>query len=265
MTAALLGSIVTASLAGSLHCAGMCGGFVAFYAGGDASRRWGGALGHVAYNGGRLLSYLLLGAVAGLVGAAVDLAGALGGLERAAALGAGALMVVWGGLALLRALDVRFPTAPVPGIVRRACVRVQRSSLDRPPVVRALLLGLFSTLLPCGWLYAFAVLAAGTASPWQGMAVLAAFWVGTVPTMAGLGLSLRLVGQRARRRMPVVTAAALLLLGLLWLAGRAGLPGLGAEHAGMAGGVGGASHCAESAPSVQSLVDDPAPPPERRE
>jgi hypothetical protein len=255
MTAALLGSVVTASLAGSLHCAGMCGGFVAFYAGGDASPRSGGALSHAAYNGGRLASYLLLGALAGSVGAAVDLAGLLAGLERAAALGAGALMIGWGGLGLLRALDVRFPAAPLPGVLRRACLRAQRASLERAPLARALLLGLVSTLLPCGWLYAFAVLAAGTASPWQGMAVLGAFWIGTVPAMTGLGLSVRLVGGRVSRRMPLVSATVLLVLGLLWLAGRATMPGVGEGRA----GAGTSSHCAPSAgaPPV------PAPEPRR--
>ena len=39
MTAALLGTVFMASLAGSLHCAGMCGGFVAFYSGNDPGKR----------------------------------------------------------------------------------------------------------------------------------------------------------------------------------------------------------------------------------
>lgn len=224
MTAELLATVLGASLAGSLHCAGMCGGFVAFYSGGDRFLR------HAAYNGGRLASYLVVGALAGLLGAAVDLAGTLAGLQRVAALAAGTLMVVWGGLGLLRALQVRLPEMPLPRILRRVGPAAYRATHERPPLVRAGLLGLFSALLPCGWLYAFAVLAAGTASPWLGMLVLGAFWIGTVPVLAGLGLTLDRLGARARRRMPILTASVLLLLGLLWLAGRVGLPGPTAAH-----------------------------------
>jgi hypothetical protein len=220
MTAALLATVLTASLAGSLHCAGMCGGFVAFYAGRDASGRGARWAGHTAYNGGRLASYLLLGSVAGMLGAAVDLAGSLAGVQQIAAFAAGALMVVWGVYALLQALDLPLPAIPVPRFVHRITSRAYHSMRERPPVFRALLLGLFSTLLPCGWLYAFAVLAAGTGGPWPGMAVMAAFWIGSVPVMLGLGVSLQWLSVPLRRRLPVVTAAVLIVVGLLWLVGR---------------------------------------------
>ena len=89
MNAALLGTVFMASLAGSLHCAGMCGGFVAFYSGTEPGRRGRRYLAHLTYNGGRLTSYLILGALAGLLGAAVDLAGSMAGVQRFAAIAAG--------------------------------------------------------------------------------------------------------------------------------------------------------------------------------
>jgi sulfite exporter TauE/SafE len=230
MTAALLGTVLTASLAGSLHCAGMCGGFVAFYAGRDASGRGARWTGHAAYNGGRLASYLLLGALAGALGAAVDLAGSMAGLQQVAALAAGALMVVWGVYALLQALDLPVPAIPVPRIVHRVTSRAYDSMRERPPVFRALLLGLFSTLLPCGWLYAFAILAAGTGSPWLAMTVMAAFWIGSVPVMLGLGVSLQWLSVPLRRRLPAVTAAVLIVVGLLWLIGRSTMTANEAQH-----------------------------------
>jgi len=220
MTATLLGTVFMASLAGSLHCAGMCGGFVAFYSGSDPGKRGRLYLAHATYNGGRLVSYLLLGALAGLLGAAVDLAGSLAGVQRFAAIAAGLLMVVWGVYALIQALDYPVPAVPLPGFVLRFSSTAHRTLRERPPLIRALLLGLFSTLLPCGWLYAFAVLAAGTGGPWSGMLVMAAFWAGTVPVMLGLGLSLQWLTAPLRRRLPVVTAVVLIAVGLLWLVGR---------------------------------------------
>ena len=224
MTAALLGAVFTASLVGSLHCAGMCGGFVAFYSGSDTGKRGRRYLAHVTYNGGRLAAYLLLGAVAGLLGAAVDLAGSLTGVQRFAAMAAGVLMVAWGVYTLIQALDYPVPAVPLPRFFQRFASAAHRSLRDRPPVVRALFLGLFSTLLPCGWLYGFAVLAAGTGHPWSGMLVMASFWVGTVPVMLGLGLSLQWLTAPLRRRLPVVTAAVLIAVGLLWLVGRTAMP-----------------------------------------
>ena len=60
----LLLAVLGASLLGSVHCAAMCGGFVCLYSGTGASRHKGAAP-HAAYNAGRLVSYLLLGALAG--------------------------------------------------------------------------------------------------------------------------------------------------------------------------------------------------------
>jgi sulfite exporter TauE/SafE len=220
MNVALLGTVLAASLLGSLHCAGMCGGFVAFYsAGGETPGRfrW---LAHVAYNGGRLVTYVVLGAFAGAVGGALDRVGSLAGVQRIAAIAAGLLMVGWGAYALLQALDVKLPRVPFPRSISRATARLFGSLRGRPPVVRALLLGLLSTLLPCGWLWAFALLAAGTGSALMGGLVLAAFWAGSVPIMLGIGVSIQALSAPLRRRVPVLTAAVLIVIGLAWLAGR---------------------------------------------
>ena len=120
-------AVLGASLLGSLHCAGMCGGFVAFCSAGDAARRRPGLAVHVVHGAGRLVAYVVLGVAAGALGAALDVAGALAGIHRAAAVLAGALVVVWGSAALLAALGVRLPSirgvafpvgwgeAPLPG------------------------------------------------------------------------------------------------------------------------------------------------------
>ncbi|HKZ05558.1 MAG TPA: sulfite exporter TauE/SafE family protein, partial [Methylomirabilota bacterium] len=95
-------AVLSASLIGSVHCAAMCGGLVGVYAA-DPARRGSGGRGaaHVAYNGGRLIGYVGLGAIAGAVGASADLAGTLAGVGRVAALGAGVGIAAWGTLSLL--------------------------------------------------------------------------------------------------------------------------------------------------------------------
>jgi hypothetical protein len=218
----VVGAVLAASLLGSPHCAGMCGGFVCFYSGQGGGPRW---YSHFAYHGGRLLSYLGLGVAAGLFGAGLDRIGAAAGSTRPAALAAGTLMIVWGGITLLRARGVRIPLPRT-----RALQRLSRALFERlqnhPPAIRALLLGLLTTLLPCGWLYAFVATAAGTGSVPVAMAVMGAFWLGTVPMLAGLGLASQRAFGPLRRQLPAITAAVLMLIGLLTLTGRIGRAGL---------------------------------------
>jgi hypothetical protein len=212
----LVGPILAASLLGSPHCAGMCGGFVCFYSGQDGTTRW---TSHAAYNGGRLVSYLVLGAVAGAVGSGLDRIGAAAGIARLAAIAAGVLMIVWGGITLLRARGFRIPGLHLVTVSRTAGWIGERLA-SRPPTARALLLGLFTTLLPCGWLYAFVATAAGTGNVAAAMVVMAAFWLGTVPVLAGLGLAAQRAFGPLRRHLPTVTAAALVVIGLLTVTGR---------------------------------------------
>lgn len=210
--------VLAAALLGSPHCAAMCGPFACLYAG--QTERAGAWRAHAAYNLGRLGAYLFLGALAGLAGAGLNELGALAGLPRVAAIVAGALMVLWGGLTIAAAYGARVPGASPPAGFRRMLSQAVARFKDRPPTVRALALGLLTTLLPCGWLYAFVAVAAGTGAITSGMLVMAAFWLGTLPVMAGVGL----LAQRAlgpfRRRLPIATAAVLVVLGLLTMAGR---------------------------------------------
>jgi uncharacterized protein len=215
---ALVVTALATSLVGSLHCAAMCGPFVGFYAGQDRDGR--GLAPHAAYNGGRLVVYVGLGALAGAVGAAVDLAGRAFEVQRVAAVIAGAVILAWGVLALLRALGVRIGGgAGSVGPLRPALVKLR----TRPPVVRAATLGFLTAALPCGWLWAFVVAAAGTGSAAWGAALMFAFWLGTVPMLLGLGLGAQRLARTLGRRMPVITAAALIAVGLAAMLTRAPL------------------------------------------
>lgn len=209
-------SVLVASLLGSVHCAGMCGGFVCFYAGGGPAR----TASHMAYNAGRLVSYLGLGALAGLAGAAVERVGALAGLSRAAAIVSGTLMVAWGLSTLLAARGVRLPRLEGrPGTCNPLGSLLARVR-SQPAVVRAAATGLLTTLLPCGWLYAFVAAAAGAGSVARAMLTMGFFWLGTLPMMLAAGYGVQRIAGPLRARLPVVMASAVVVMGLLAVAGR---------------------------------------------
>lgn len=213
MTALLL-TILLASLAGSLHCAGMCGGLVAAYAGADAARGLARGGAHLAYNAGRLASYAALGAGAGLAGRTLDLAGSLAGVQRVALLAAGALVVLFGLHALVTALGGPAPRLRAPLFLQRTLGAALRVAGRWPAPLRAGAIGLLTALLPCGWLYAFVVAAAGTGSALYGALAMAVFWLGTLPVMAAVGLGLQALAGPLRRRVPLACAIALTLAGL---------------------------------------------------
>ncbi len=214
----LAGAVLGATLLGSPHCAGMCGGFVCFVTG-DASgkRRW---LVQGAYHLGRLVSYGSLGMIAGSLGEGIENAGASFGLSRAAPIVAGVLMIVWGGSNLLRAIGARTSRPASASPLSRVLAPFVRGMRDWHPLARALAIGLITTVIPCGFLYGFVAVAGGTGSPLSGLIVMVVFWAGTLPVLASLGfLADRALGA-LRLKLPIVSASILIILGLLTLAGR---------------------------------------------
>lgn len=224
MNLTLLVPVVAASLLGSIHCAAMCGGFVAIAGEGETGKaRW---FSQLSYHAGRLLSYSALGAAAGWLGHAIDLAGSAAGIGRGAALVCGSVMLLWGMGALLETQGVHVfrKRWPIPQPIRQGLASLRRL----PATARGLLLGLATTLLPCGWLYAFAVSAAGTASPLHGALLMAAFWSGSLPLMLGLSVALSSLVRRVRRYVPLLSAAVIFGVGLFTVTARANLPAFAA-------------------------------------
>lgn len=227
----LVASVFVAGLLGSVHCAAMCGSFACLASGGDASRGAHAMRSGAAYNLGRLLSYSALGLVAGAAGSGLDRAGAVAGLTRPAAAAAGVLLILWGLATLAATLGVRVPALDVPPALASRVARALRAVQERPPAVRALAIGALSAALPCGWLYAFVATSAAAGSAAGGALVMGAFWLGTVPMMAAVGLGAQRALGPLRRRLPALTAVMLVVLGALTVAGRLGAPALTAHAA----------------------------------
>jgi sulfite exporter TauE/SafE len=202
----LLATVFFASLVGSPHCAGMCGGLVAFGAGAGARP----AMHHL----GRGLVYALFGVVAGTLGVGVNLSG---GARDAAALVAAGLMVLWAVLALLEAWGVTRRHLLFPAWLKRTAMSASFAARRLPPALRGLGLGAASSLIPCGWLYAFVISAGGTGSPLWGGLSMVAFWAGTLPVLVGVGAVAQRLAVRARVSLPRWAPLLVLCTGLVSL------------------------------------------------
>jgi uncharacterized protein len=184
----LLGFLTLGLLGGFGHCVGMCAPFVLFV-GRRGSIAPGSARAFAAqgwYTLGRVTTYAALGAAAGALGGAVQLAGSLVGVQRAASIVAGAVLVAWSLAALSEIASPLTGQAlrPVAGLFGRIAGFVKDRAPGHPFVI-----GLFLGLLPCGLLYSAVIAAVARGGALQGAAALALFGLGTAPALLGLSLA----------------------------------------------------------------------------
>jgi uncharacterized protein len=212
---ALLVSIFVASLLGSVHCVGMCGPLVAITVGGRAASRHSFAGPSAAYHSGRLLAYALLGALAGRLGSMLNLAPALGGIAPVASVVAGVTLILMATVQLLRVGGFSLKASALPASLQSMLTAANRFAMRRGPVARGLLLGVITGALPCGWLYAFVITAAGTGSAHTGAIAMVAFWLGTVPALLIVALGARSLLSVCNRKLTVAASVVLLGVGLL--------------------------------------------------
>ncbi len=220
---AVAGSVFLASLVGSTHCAGMCGGIAAFCAGAGESSGRRSIAATATYHAARAASYAAVGAAAGGFGRLLDAGGALVGLQRTAAVAAGITVALVGVALLFSAGGLEAGRASLPAWLRNLVTAVHRTAAAMPPIRRALAVGLATPLLPCGWLWAFALVAAGTGSVAWGALAMLAFWAGTVPVLAALGVGIAALGAGRRRLLAAFAGVAMVAVGIHTAAMRASL------------------------------------------
>lgn len=222
---AVLGTVLGASLLGSLHCAGMCGPLAAVASAPDRTHlpvvdgRKSASVGSSAksaahYNLGRLGSYVVIGLIAGGAGALVDLGGAMVGVQGIAIVLASLALVAMGIHGLWQFTMGKRSSTAASGPVIRWATRL-RGKKAFPTI-----LGGLTGFMPCGWLWAYVVVAAGSGSVLGGAAVMATFWLGTVPALAVVGVALGKLGRRAGAHLRWAVPVLMLVAGGLTLATR---------------------------------------------
>ena len=172
-------------LAGSLHCVQMCGPLVlSFGLTMSNSTRTQQTIAHAAYHLGRVLTYSVLGAVAGWLGCGMSLVGSIAGIQNTAAIISGVFMMVaglllWGALkgnGLIQIGQASRLTAMAGRLLRLTTARGRFFT------------GLLMGLLPCGMIYAALLRSVASATPLAGALDMAAFGAGTAGPLLGLGV-----------------------------------------------------------------------------
>jgi uncharacterized protein len=194
-------------LLGGTHCVGMCGGIVGALSLG-APARWSM---HLAYNAGRILSYVAAGALAGALGAASLTLEGQAPVRMTLYLLAN-LMLVALGLYLLGVTRALAFTERAGQHLWRHIQPLTRRFLPARTVLQAFPLGMLWGWLPCGLVYSALASALGAGSAGQGGLLMLAFGLGTLPNLLLAGILLARLNEFVRQ--PVVRmASGLLVLG----------------------------------------------------
>ncbi|UII30460.1 sulfite exporter TauE/SafE family protein [Fulvivirga ulvae] len=208
MNALFITGLMT-GLVGSLHCATMCGPLaMAVYSKSPYSRQ-------IAYNAGRITTYIIFGVAFGLVGQGL----AIFGSQQV-------LSVVMGVAIILLTLYPRFQHKLLQSAWHTKVIVPMRKLLsglvDGQKLLSVFFIGVLNGLLPCGLVYMGLSMAVASGSVEGAVLVMAGFGVGTSPVMLGLIGALRFLKSRhVFSYQHVITSVAIIMGTLLILRGMA--------------------------------------------
>ena len=206
-------TIISIAFLGSFgHCIGMCGGIVVAYSTikiKPTSSKVSQGTAHLLYSFGRVFTYSILGA----------LFGALGGVATFSNNANGALLVFAGIAMVLAGLSlmgkIKFLTLIEHSFSSSSIYKSAfKNVLNSKSNLSFFVLGMLNGLLPCGFVYFFAITAASTADPLYGALVMAIFGMSTIPAMFGLGFLASLASATSFRNMMMsLSSIAVILYG----------------------------------------------------
>jgi len=206
-------TIISIAFLGSFgHCIGMCGGIVVAYSTikiEPASSKVSKSVAHLLYNFGRVLTYTILGAMFGYLGGVATFSNVANGSML---IFAGVVMILaglslMGKIKFLTLIEHSFSSS---NVYKKAF----KSVLNSKSNLSFFILGMLNGLLPCGFVYFFAITAAATADPLWGALVMFIFGISTIPAMFSLGFLSSLASATSFRNMMMsLSSVAVILYG----------------------------------------------------
>lgn len=206
-------AFTTGLLGGMGHCIGMCGPIVASYSfhGSSPANRsvTQNIIPHLAYNAGRITTYMFVGAAMGLTGSIIN---NISGFRNIVTIAAGLMMILMG--------------ISISGVFGRAdwlekhnsyILRVGRWLLQGKSLWRYYPLGLLLGFLPCGFSYAAFVAAAGTGSLLSGLILMLLFGLGTLPSLLLFGFAASSISSRLRGILYKASGVIVIAMGCLFI------------------------------------------------
>ncbi len=204
-------TIISIAFLGSFgHCIGMCGGIVVAYSSTKINTGWSKtkqSISHILYSFGRITTYIIFGFIFGLLGSVVTFDNITSGILL---LFTGSMMILVG---LSLSGKLKFLTNLEHSISKTPIYqKTFRSLISSDNLFSFYLLGMLNGLLPCGFVYVFAITAASTGSPFWGAFVMLIFGLSTLPAMFSLGFFVSIFKQITIRNLFINIASILVIL-----------------------------------------------------
>lgn len=197
-------------LVGSLHCIGMCGPIAVALPLGQKS--WAHRVaGGITYNIGRTLTYATLGALFGLLGQGLEMAG----LQKWASILIGIVMILSVMFPVLFRGKIKFEQLFFGYAGRLAGQFRKLFAVSSFPSL--FIIGLLNGLLPCGLVYVAIAGAINTNDVLSGVIYMVLFGLGTIPVMLAIPLVGNLIGKNFRKRFKGVLAGFIVVLGIIFI------------------------------------------------
>ena len=216
------GMLFLIGLATSVHCLAMCGGInlsqcIPQAARGAVAGRLSALRPGALYSLGRVISYTMVGALVGALGAIISFSGAMKGAVQ---LLAGVFMVVMGCNMLgvfpwLRKISPRLPR-----------IFARQATAGRQGGKSPLYVGLLNGLMPCGPLQAMQLYALSTGSPLRGALAMLLFCLGTVPLTFSFGALSSLLSKKFTAKVMTAGAVLVIVMGFSMFSAGWGLTGI---------------------------------------
>lgn len=201
--------VLLIGLLGSIHCVGMCGGFV-FAIAQNSTHRIHFLQKQLAYYFGKTITYTLLGGLVGALGYALSTLFTRFQIVLSVSLGFVLVFIGLGMLGILKKYQfppLLRPWKKISSMMGRLLGKGSRSA--------PFALGLVNGLLPCGLVYAALVLAAASGTFSQGMLIMAVFGLSTIPALFATAIAGVFMKPAWRQQIHIVSGVILIGLGLL--------------------------------------------------
>lgn len=200
----------TIGLVGSLHCLGMCGP-IAIGIPLHRDNWFKKVIGGLLYNSGRIITYGVLGAIFGLLGRGIQLAG----LQQWASIGIGIVMIVSVIFPVIFREKIKLDKL-FTGYASRLIVSF-RNLFTKSSLSSLLWIGLLNGLLPCGLVYMAIAGALNTNDMMMGIAFMVMFGIGTTPALLALSLAGNVVSSQFKAKARKVIPVFIVILGILFI------------------------------------------------
>lgn len=189
----------------SFHCISMCGGIILTGSIGGNKDKSKNVKTMLLYNVGRIVSYTIIGAIAGGLGGFISLTGFLKG---ALPIVAGILMIIMGlnFLGIFRKIKISY-----------SFIKIFGNKIFGNRSNNMFIAGLITGLFPCGPMQAIQFYSLATASVVKGALAMFIFAIGTLPVLFLFGVFSNLLSVKFTKIALKISSILIIIMGLLMI------------------------------------------------